>query len=187
MIQLKPGIPPASLNQTRSSADRQTNKTAKKTNTGLHFERVFSDVALSPFDQIQWERRTAEITDDSGKIIFKQDDIEVPADWSELATKIAVSKYFYGDIANGADPKKGGRESSIRQLVHRVTRTIADWGIKDGYFADPRSAEAFYNDLSWLCLNQHGAFNSPVWFNVGLYQEYGIGKGCGQGNYFYDR
>jgi len=187
MIQLKPGIPPASLNQPPSSADRQTNKTAKKTNTGLHFERVFSYVALSPFDQIQWERRTAEITDDSGKVIFKQDDIEVPKSWSALATKIAVSKYFYGDIGNGTDPYKGGRETSVRQLIHRVTRTIADWGIADGYFADSQAAEIFHNELSWLCLNQFGAFNSPVWFNVGLYHQYGVGKGAGAGNYFYNR
>jgi len=187
MIQLKPGIPPASLNQPRSSADRQTNKTAKKTNTGLHFERVFSDVRLSPFDQIQWERRTAEITDDSGKVIFKQDDIEVPKSWSALATKIAVSKYFYGDIGNGTDPYKGGRETSVRQLIHRVTRTIADWGIADGYFADSQAAEIFHNELTWLCLNQFGAFNSPVWFNVGLYHQYGVGKGAGAGNYFYNR
>ena len=176
MIQLKPGIPPASLNQLRSSADRQTNKTAKKTKTGLHFERVFSDVTLSPFDQIQWERRTAEITDDSGKVIFKQDDIEVPKSWSALATKIAVSKYFYGDIGNGTDPYKGGRETSVRQLIHRVTRTIADWGIADGYFADSQAAEIFHNELTWLCLNQFGAFNSPVWFNVGLHHQYGIGR-----------
>ena len=187
MIQLKPGIPPASLNQPRSSADRQKNKTAKEKNRGLHFERVFSDVTISPFDQIQWERRTAEITDDSGKVIFKQDDIEVPKSWSALATKIAVSKYFYGDIGNGTDPYKGGRETSVRQLIHRVTRTIADWGIADGYFADRQAAEIFHNELTWLCLNQYGAFNSPVWFNVGLYHQYGVGKGAGAGNYFYNR
>ncbi|XHR27185.1 MAG: vitamin B12-dependent ribonucleotide reductase [Chthoniobacteraceae bacterium] len=153
---------------------------------GLKFEAVFSDPKVSPFDQIEWERRNTSITDDTGKAIFKQDDIEVPTSWSPLATKIAVSKYFYGDIANGTDPHKGGRENSVRQLIHRVTRTIADWGIKDGYFADDASAKAFYNDLTWLCLNQHGAFNSPVWFNVGLYHQYGIGKGGQKGNYFYN-
>jgi ribonucleoside-diphosphate reductase alpha chain len=104
-----------------------------------------------------------------------------------LATKIAVSKYFYGDIANGTDPYKGGREMSVRQLIHRVTRTITDWGIADSYFADEEAAEAFYDDLTWLCLNQHGAFNSPVWFNVGLYHQYGVGKDGGAGNYFYNR
>ena len=148
---------------------------------------MFSDAKCAPFDEVEWERRTAEITDDSGKIIFKQDNIEVPADWSELATKIAVSKYFYGDIANGTDPEQGGRETSVRQLIHRVTRTIADWGLLDGYFADTQTADLFYDELTWLCLNQHGAFNSPVWFNVGLYQQYGIGDGAGEGNYFYNR
>jgi ribonucleoside-diphosphate reductase alpha chain len=187
MIQLKPGIPPASLNGPPKSTDRQKNRAEQKKNTGLRFERLFSDATISPFDQIEWERRTAEITDDSGKVIFKQENIEVPKSWSALATKIAVSKYFYGDIGNGTDPYKGGRETSVRQLIHRVTRTIADWGIADGYFADTQAAEIFHNDLTWLCLNQYGAFNSPVWFNVGLYHQYGIGKGAGAGNYFYNR
>jgi ribonucleoside-diphosphate reductase alpha chain len=187
MIQLKPGIPPASLSGPPKPAARRKNRPEKRKNSGLRFERVFSDPGVNPFDQIEWERRTAEISDDSGKIIFKQDDIEVPKNWSALATKIAVSKYFYGDIANGTDPYKGGRETSVRQLVHRVTRTIADWGIADGYFSDAEAAEIFYDELTWLCVNQHGAFNSPVWFNVGLYHQYGVGKGAGAGNYFYNR
>ena len=187
MIQLKPGIPPASLNKPTHSAARRKNRMERKKNGGLRFKRVFSDAAVAPFDQIEWERRTAEITDDSGKVIFKQENIEVPKNWSPLATKIAVSKYFYGDIANGTDPYKGGRETSVRQLIHRVTRTITDWGIADGYFADAEAAETFYDELTWLCLNQHGAFNSPVWFNVGLYHQYGVGKGAGAGNYFYNR
>src|SRR5207245_1117230 len=187
MIQLKPGIPPASLNGPPKPAERRKSRSGKKKNSSLRFERVFSDASVAPLDQIEWERRTAEITDDSGKVIFKQEDIEVPKNWSALATKIAVSKYFYGDIAHGPDPYKGGRESSVRQLIHRVTRTITDWGIADGYFADAETAEIFYDELTWLCLNQHGAFNSPVWFNVGLYHEYGIGKDAGAGNYFYNR
>src|SRR5213596_579157 len=187
MIQLKPGIPPASLNRPPKPAARRKSRSGKKKNSSLRFERVFSDASVAPFDQIEWDRRTAEINDDSGKVIFKQEDIEVPKDWSALATKIAVSKYFYGDIANGTDPYKGGRETSVRQLIHRVTRTIADWGIADGYFADSQAAEIFHNELTWLCLNQFGAFNSPVWFNVGLYHQYGVGKGAGAGNYFYNR
>src|SRR5881392_2665498 len=187
MIQLKPGIRPSALNKPRKAADRRQNRSAKKPVSGLHFERVFSDPAVKPFDQIEWEQRTAEITDDSGKVIFKQENVEVPKNWSALATKIAVSKYFYGDISHGTDPHQGGRERSVRQLIHRVTRTITDWGIADGYFADAEAAEIFYDELTWLCLNQHGAFNSPVWFNVGLYHQYGIGKGAGAGNYFYNR
>jgi ribonucleoside-diphosphate reductase alpha chain len=187
MIQLKPGITPSSLNRSKKSRARGKSRSAGKAKRGLQFERVFSDPAVSPFDQIEWERRTAEINDDGGKVIFKQENIEVPKSWSALATKIAVSKYFYGDIANGTDPAKGGRETSIRQLVHRVTRTITDCGIADGYFTDAEAAETFYNDLTWLCVNQYGAFNSPVWFNVGLHHQYGIGKGAGLGNYFYNR
>ena len=187
MIQLKSGIPPASLERSPKPTERRKIEPEKTKNAGLRFERVFSDAAVAPFDQIEWERRTAEINDDSGKVIFKQEDIEVPKSWSALATKIAVSKYFYGDIANGTDPYKGGRETSVRQLIHRVTRTITDWGIADGYFADAEAAEIFYDELTWLCLNQHGAFNSPVWFNVGLYHQYGVGKGAGAGNYFYNR
>jgi ribonucleoside-diphosphate reductase alpha chain len=185
MIQLKPGIAPASLKSSGRAADRR--KGSKKKSGGVRFERVFSDATIAPFDQIEWERRTAEITDDSGKVIFRQENVEVPKSWSALATKIAVSKYFYGDIAHGTDPYRGGRERSVRQLVHRVTRTITDWGIVDDYFADAEAAEVFYDELTWLCVNQHGAFNSPVWFNVGLYHQYGIGKNAGAGNYFYNR
>lgn len=180
MIKLKSGIRTNDL----KVRGRQARSRGRR---GLKFRRLFSRKDISPFDDVEWERRIAEITDDSGKVIFRQADVEVPKSWSALATKIAVSKYFYGDIANGNDPKRRGRESSVRQLVHRVTRTITDWGLRDGYFADQESAEIFYQELTWLCLNQHGAFNSPVWFNVGLYQQYGIGEGCGQGNYFFNR
>lgn len=154
--------------------------------TGLLFEPWFASPDVSPFDEIEWDSRTAEITDDSGRALFRQENVEVPRTWSELATKIAVSKYFYGDASMGSDPRAGGRESSVRQMVHRVTRTIADWGLEDGYFASESSAEVFYQDLTWLCLNQYGAFNSPVWFNVGLHHEYGVGEGKGEGGWHWD-
>jgi ribonucleoside-diphosphate reductase alpha chain len=182
MIQLKKGMTVKKM-KSAPAKSRQFRSQSK----GLKFRRFFSDEAVKPFDQIEWDKRTAKITDDSGKVIFEQKDVEVPKSWSELATKIAVSKYFYGDIAHGTDPYKGGRENSVRQLVHRVTRTITDCGIADGYFADAKSAEVFYDELTWLCVNQYGAFNSPVWFNVGLHHQYGIGKGKGEGNYFFDR
>ena len=181
MIQINTGVRANRLGSPQKSSSA---KTASK---GLKFERVFSKEEVSPFDQIEWDRRTAKITDDGGKVIFEQTDVEVPKTWSELATKIAVSKYFYGDIAHGTDPWQNGRESSVRQLVNRVTRTIADWGKADGYFATEQDAAVFYEDLTWLCVNQYGAFNSPVWFNVGLYHEYGVGKHAGAGNYFYNR
>ena len=146
----------------------------------LPVARVFSSAKVKPFDQLEWDRRTAEITDDSGKVIFKQENVEVPKSWSQLATKVVVSKYFYGE------QNTGERETSVRQLIHRVTRTIADWGIKDGYFSKA-DGETFYDELTWLCVNQHGAFNSPVWFNVGLYSQYGIGKNSARGLWFYNR
>src|SRR5689334_3853813 len=113
---------------------------------GLKIERVFSDPRLKPFDQIEWDRRTAEITDDSGKVIFKQENVEVPKSWSVLATKVVVSKYFYGEQNTSA------RETSVRQLIHRVCRTIADWGIRDGYFS-AKEGEIFCGELTWLCGN----------------------------------
>ncbi len=147
---------------------------------GYNISRVFSDAKVKPFNQIEWDRRTAEITDDSGKVIFKQENVEVPKSWSVLATKVVVSKYFYGE------QNTSERETSVRQLIHRVTRTIADWGVKDGYFTKEQG-EMFYDELTWLCVNQYGAFNSPVWFNVGLYTQYGVGKASTKGNWFYNR
>src|SRR5437763_1607698 len=114
MIQLKPGIRPSSLQQSRKSSVRTKSRASKKKNTGLRFVRVFSDANIGPFDQIDWERRTAEITDDGVKVIFTQGDIEVPKSWRALATKMAVTKDFYGDIANGSDPHKGVRETCWR-------------------------------------------------------------------------
>src|SRR5881394_3584516 len=148
MIQLKPGLTPSSLNRPRSKPVRTSSRAAKKKSKGLRFERVFSDAKVAPFDQIDWERRTAEITDDSGKVIFKQENVEVPKFWSVLATKVVVSKYFYGE------QNTPERETSVRQLIHRVCRTIADWGVQDGYF-DEGQGELFYEELSWLCVNQY--------------------------------
>ena len=145
----------------------------------ISIERTFSDPKINPFDQLEWERRTAEITDDAGKAVFKQENVEVPKAWSLLATKVVVSKYFYGEQGTSE------RETSVRQLIHRICRTIADWGVKDGYFTEA-DGEVFYDELTWLCLNQYGAFNSPVWFNVGLYHQYHIGNSSSRGNWFCD-
>ncbi|MCX7887706.1 MAG: vitamin B12-dependent ribonucleotide reductase, partial [Verrucomicrobiae bacterium] len=142
--------------------------------------RVFSRPDVHPFDELEWERRTAEITDESGKVIFRQENVEVPKNWSLLATKVVVSKYFYGELGTAE------REQSVKQLIHRVTRTIADWGKADGYFASDKDAETFYRELTWLCVNQCGAFNSPVWFNCGLHHIYGITNHGGRGHFHYD-
>ena len=155
-------------------AERAPKKTSRRLSTGLMVEPVFcpTDVA-SPFDTVQWETRTAAIKGENGEVLFEQTNCEVPVFWTQLATNVVCSKYYYGEINT---PQ---REYSVKQLIHRVTRTIADWGIKDGYFATNEDGERFYRDLSWLCLHQHGAFNSPVWFNVGLFHQYGVkGAAC---------
>jgi ribonucleoside-diphosphate reductase alpha chain len=145
---------------------------------GLTVEQVFSTPGKHPFSQIEWEKRTARITDGQGGTIFEQEDVEVPSTWSQLATNVVVSKYFYGEIGTER------RENSVRQLVHRVARTIADWGIEDGLFATEEDGERFYQELTYLCVNQYGAFNSPVWFNVGLFHQNGV-EGS-EGNYHWD-
>ena len=149
--------------------DSSLSQATSATQRGISIESVFCPTtANDPFDTVDWELRSAEIKDESGQLLFEQKDCELPASWSQLSTNVVVSKYFYGE--NGTDE----RESSVRQLIHRVTRTIAEWGIADGYFASVEDGERFYRDLSWLCLHQHGAFNSPVWFNVGLHHCYGV-------------
>src|SRR5271167_5000593 len=118
----------ASRRNNKVSNDRSMKPAKSETKKSLRVERVFSDAKVKPFDQIEWDRRTAEITDDAGKVIFKQENVEVPKSWSVLATKVVVSKYFYGEQHTSE------RETSVRQLVHRICRTIADWGVADGYF-----------------------------------------------------
>ncbi len=162
------------------SSRKATGTRKQRAAKGLKVPRVFSQAGVDPFTTVEWERRTAGITDDKGQVIFEQDNVEVPKSWSMLATNVVASKYFYGEI--GTDE----REYSVRQLIHRVARTMADWGLRDGYFASAEDAEIFYAELATLCLHQYGAFNSPVWFNCGLYDVYGVGKDSGAGNYFYN-
>ena len=136
---------------------------------GLCFESVFCPVdARDPFETTKWQVLSAEIKDEQGNQLFEQRDCEVPVAWSQLATNVVVNKYFYGETGTSQ------RETSIRELIHRVTRTITNWGLEDGYFATPDDGERFYRDLTWLCVHQHGAFNSPVWFNVGLFHQYEV-------------
>jgi ribonucleoside-diphosphate reductase alpha chain len=173
-------VPSSSSRSTRASRRGARGSVRKNSRKCLSLDRIFSHPDVKPFEQLEWEQRTAEITDDSGKVIFKQENVEVPKSWSLLATKVVVSKYFYGE------QNTPERETSVRQLIHRVCRTIADWGVADGYFTR-EVGEIFYDELVWLCVNQHGAFNSPVWFNVGLFHQYGIGKDSAKGNWFYNR
>jgi len=155
-----------SLNQgtpssTQPSTTQQTTSTQSAPRGGLTFTRRFSRAGVSPYDEVQWERRTALISDASGKTIFEQKDVEVPVDWSMTATNIVASKYLHGQIGT---PE---RETGVGQLVARVAETIREWGIKGGYFASSQDAAIFHDELVAMLVTQKVAFNSPVWFNVG--------------------
>ena len=139
---------------------------------GVTFPRYFTqklEAFRTPYGEIPWELRTAAIGNDKGAVIFEQNDVEVPADWSQTATNIVVSKYFHGKIGSP------DRERSVRQLVHRVVDTITDWGSAGRYFRTNEDAENFRNELAHLMLTQKACFNSPVWFNVGVREARGYG------------
>ncbi|MCI0348894.1 MAG: vitamin B12-dependent ribonucleotide reductase [Acidobacteriales bacterium] len=136
-------------------------KSERKRGPGLAFRRFFTKTGVSPYDEVQWEKRTAQITDAQGKVIFEQKDVEVPKDWSMTATNIVASKYLHGKIGT---PE---RESGVRALISRVAETIRDWGLAGGYFRSAEDAATFHDELVHLLVQQKAAFNSPVWFNVG--------------------
>ena len=146
----------------KSLATDTAEKTAASTGKGLAFERFFTDGKKSPFDAVEWEKRTALIGNEKGVTIFRQEDVEVPKSWSQTATNIVTSKYFHGK------PGTPQREGSVRQLIGRVVNTIVRWGQEGGYFADAASRDAFRDELTHLLVEQKMAFNSPVWFNVGV-------------------
>src|SRR5437764_842911 len=144
------------------AADTPAEKTAGGAGRGLSFQRYFTDGKKSPFDAVEWEKRTALIGNEKGVTIFRQEDVEVPKSWSQTATNIVTSKYFHGK------PGTAQREGSVRQLIGRVVNTIVRWGGECGYFADAESRDAFGDELTHLLVEQKMAFNSPVWFNVGV-------------------
>src|SRR5271155_2579786 len=128
---------------------------------GLEFRRLFTDGSISPYDKVEWEKRTALIGNDKGQTIFRQEGIAVPKSWSQTATNIVASKYFHGK------PNTPERETSVKHLIGRVANTIVRWGEEGGYFASNESRDAFRDELTHLLVEQKMAFNSPVWFNVG--------------------
>ncbi|OGM95980.1 MAG: ribonucleoside-diphosphate reductase, adenosylcobalamin-dependent [Candidatus Yanofskybacteria bacterium RIFCSPHIGHO2_02_FULL_38_22b] len=130
--------------------------------TGFVWNRLFGD--SHPYEEIQWEKRTAKIVKGDGTIVFEQHNIEVPSFWTQTATDIVASKYFRGQLNTSE------REHSARQMIDRVSDTMAKWGLKDHYFASPEDAQNFSLDLKWILINQYAAFNSPVWFNVGVHE-----------------
>ncbi|MGZ6327980.1 MAG: vitamin B12-dependent ribonucleotide reductase, partial [Candidatus Limnocylindrales bacterium] len=129
---------------------------------GLTFERRWTRPGVHPYDEISWELRVAEIKNESGGTVFEQRDVEVPAFWSQLATNVVVSKYFRGHIGTP------GRERSVKQLIDRVVNTIAAWAATQRYFRTDEDLAAFQAELTHLLVHQKMAFNSPVWFNVGV-------------------
>ncbi len=147
--------------QVKTKASPETPAEKKTKAEGLTFRRLFTKQGVSPYGEVEWELRTAQITDSQGGMIFEQKNVEVPKDWSMTATNIVASKYLHGQI--GTDE----RETGVRQLVARVAETIRDWGMKDGYFHTNEDAATFHDELVHLLIRQHVAFNSPVWFNVG--------------------
>ncbi len=130
---------------------------------GIGIRRHFTTEGVHPYDTVTWDRRDARITNfRDGSVAFEQLDVEFPATWSLNATNIVAQKYFRGTLGT---PE---RESSVREVIDRVADTITDWGIRDGYFTDDREAEAFRDELKYLLVHQKAAFNSPVWFNIGV-------------------
>ena len=163
------GHPTMTLSSDVSEPKRVLKKTDRK---GVAFKRHFTaglEPGKTPYDATAWVTRTAAIGNDKGAVIFEQRDVETPVDWSQTATNIVASKYFYGKMGT---PE---RETSVAQLVHRVVDTIADWGKADRYFKTDADAENFRAELGHLMLTQKACFNSPVWFNVGVAEARGYG------------
>ena len=133
-----------------------------ETRAGLRFPRVYTRPGVSPFDEVEWELRTATISNEHGQAVFEQRDVEFPKFWSQMATNVVASKYFRGQIGT---PQ---RERSVRQLLGRVVKTMAGWGRAQGYFATENDAQSFEDELTYLLLHQKASFNSPVWFNCGV-------------------
>ena len=129
---------------------------------GIRVRRYFTKAGTNPYDELEWEIRSATIQNESGKIVFEQNNVEVPKAWSQMATNVVSSKYFRGQLGT---PQ---RERTVRQLISRVVDTVTAWGRADGYFAGEDDARAFSDELTHILVHQKACFNSPVWFNCGI-------------------
>ncbi|MBZ5515563.1 MAG: vitamin B12-dependent ribonucleotide reductase [Acidobacteriia bacterium] len=163
---------------TTTGVPTATEATTRRTERGITFKRLFSKAGTHPFDEVEWELRTASLQNEKGQTIYEQRGVEVPKDWSQTATNIVASKYFHGK------PGTVEHESSVKQLISRVADTIAQWGVEDGYFRSEEDARAFHDELLHLLVRQKASFNSPVWFNCGLWHKYHR-SGAG-GAYYWD-
>ena len=129
---------------------------------GLRIPRRLTQEGIHPYEEIEWELRDAVISNEKGEIAFEQRNVEVPKDWSQLATNVVAQKYFRGQLGS---PE---RESSVKQLIDRVVKTAVSWGGEGGYFATDQDLDAFEAELTYLLAHQMVSFNSPVWFNCGI-------------------
>ncbi|MBI2065188.1 MAG: vitamin B12-dependent ribonucleotide reductase [Candidatus Yanofskybacteria bacterium] len=151
------------MNETQTQPNLRINNDVIESGIGIKWPRLFG--SGNPYDVIKWEKRMAKITKGDGTVVFEQKDVEVPSFWTQTATDIVASKYFRGKL-NSLE-----RENSVRQMIDRVAKTIGEWGMRDGYFETIGDCDNFTKDLTWLLVNQYAAFNSPVWFNVGVYEQ----------------
>jgi ribonucleoside-diphosphate reductase alpha chain len=156
------------------------NQTKPKTK-GLNLKRLFTNEQTSPYDQFQYQKRKSGIRNASGQEVFQMEEVEVPAQWSQLATDILAQKYFRRSDVPQKDGSMGP-ETSVKQVVHRLADCWRHWGESHGYFASKNDAQIFYDEIVYTLLGQYAAPNSPQWFNTGLFQSYGI-KGKPQGHY----
>jgi len=149
---------------------------------GLIVQRKFTTTGKSPFDMVEYEKRSSLIKEPDGRIVFELHDIEVPKSWTQLATDIVASKYFRKAGVPGT-----GHETSVKQVVYRIAHTIRTFGEEHHYFSTKADADAFEDELTYMLLIQRGAFNSPVWFNCGLYHQYGILGSAGNFAWEFDK
>jgi ribonucleoside-diphosphate reductase alpha chain len=176
-----PSRRPSRTHTESSPSAKPVKKATAHARRGTTVPRRYTEAGADPFDSVVWERRSSIITNPDGSVVFKMVGAEIPATWSQLATDIVVSKYFR---KAGLQGKKELGETSVRQVVYRLSHTIREAADEmGGYFATKKDADAFEDELSYLLVHQYGAFNSPVWFNCGLYHRYGI-EGSG-GNWAY--
>ena len=160
-------------------------KAAKqKTNKGLAFNRQYTSDSQTPYEQFTYDYRTSVIRNPNGEKVFEMTDVEVPSHWSQIATDILAQKYFRKAGVPQADGSIG-RETSVKQVAHRLADCWRTWGFQYGYFASEKDAQVFYDELVYSILMQSCAPNSPQWFNTGLYNSYGI-NGKAQGHFYVD-
>lgn len=159
--------------------------THTQSENGLSFNRRFTREDIPVFDQFEYDYRSSVIRNPTGEIVFEMTNVEVPKSWSQIATDILAQKYFRKAGVPQPDGSPG-KETSVKQVAHRMANCWKVWGIRYGYFASDRDAQIFYEELVYSILNQACVPNSPQWFNTGLYESYGI-TGKPQGHYYVDQ